>query len=289
MAHFPPFMVAGSALWDIIATAERPMKPGFDLPGRIQRQMGGVALNVALATARLDRPVGLLSAIGRDAEGDMLLAEAATNGVDCTHVSRSDDPTDAYLAVENPDGEVFSAIADCAALELAGDRILAPLSKAPFTGTLVIDGNLPTDLLNCLPDLPALASATCAYVPASPGKAERLRGVLARGKAAIYVNLIEARILLDRDIATAHQAAAALFDAGAALAVVTDGPRQAASADDQGRYAITPPTVEARTTTGAGDVFLANHLTAIADGLPHEDALARAVDGATRHICAEAQ
>ena len=78
-----------------------------------------------------------------------------------------------------------------------------------------------------------------------------------------------------------------MFDEGAALAVVTDGPREAASVDAEGRYAITPPDVSAQTTTGAGDVFLAHHLTAIAEGAGHEDALARAVEAAARHISGE--
>ena len=287
MSALPPFLAAGSALWDIIATSSRPMKPGFDVPGRIQRQMGGVALNVALAIARLERDVGLLTAVGRDAEGDALLAEAATHGVDCAHVTRSHDPTDAYLAVENPDGEVFSAIADCASLERAGEAIFAPL-KAPYPGTIIIDGNLPEPLLDRLSALPALAPAQRVFVPASPGKAERLRGALTAGGNAVYVNRLEAEILMDRAFSCAHDAADALFDAGAALAVVTDGPREAASADDGGRYSITPPVVTARTTTGAGDVFLANHITAIAEGMAHEQALDRAVTAAARHISGEA-
>ena len=168
MTALPPYLVAGSALWDIIATSSRDMKPGYDVPGRIARRMGGVALNVALAIGRLGRPVGLLTAVGRDAEGDALLAEAATHGVDCNHVTRSGDPTDAYLAVENPDGEVFAAIADCASLERAGEVIFAPLDGAGYAGTLIVDGNLPQGLLDRLPGSPALAKATCAYVPASP-------------------------------------------------------------------------------------------------------------------------
>ena len=140
MTALPPYLVAGSALWDIIATSSRDMKPGYDVPGWIARRMGGVALNVALAIGRLGRPVGLLTAVGRDAEGDALLAEAATHGVDCAHVTRCGDPTDAYLAVESPDGEVFAAIADCASLERAGEVIFAPLDGAGYAGTLIVDG-----------------------------------------------------------------------------------------------------------------------------------------------------
>jgi sugar/nucleoside kinase (ribokinase family) len=115
--------------------------------GRIGRQPGGVALNVALALAASGVPAALLAAVGRDAEGDALLAETEARGVDCGAVLRHDGPTDSYLALEDGAGEVFAAVADCAGLERAGLDVLRPLAEGglerPWTGWIVADGNLP--------------------------------------------------------------------------------------------------------------------------------------------------
>ena len=60
----------GSVLWDVIGRAASHMRQGSDVPGRITRLPGGVAMNIARTLARFAmRPV-LLSAIGRDAEGE---------------------------------------------------------------------------------------------------------------------------------------------------------------------------------------------------------------------------
>ena len=70
----------------------------------------------------------LLTAIGRDAEGDELIAACDRLGLVTAHVYRSDDlPTDRYMAIEGANG-LIAAIADAHSLEAAGDKILRPLA-----------------------------------------------------------------------------------------------------------------------------------------------------------------
>ena len=52
-----PFLCVGAAHWDIIGRTAVPLPPGADVPGRVTRQPGGVAQNVARALAALGRPV----------------------------------------------------------------------------------------------------------------------------------------------------------------------------------------------------------------------------------------
>ena len=51
------------------------------MPGRIRHLPGGVALNVAVALARWGMTPSVLSAVGRDSEGEGLIAEAQRLGV----------------------------------------------------------------------------------------------------------------------------------------------------------------------------------------------------------------
>jgi pseudouridine kinase len=277
-----PILCAGAALWDIIARAEAPLHPGADEPGRIERRMGGVALNVALALAGNGVRAALLTALGRDSQGDRLVAALEARGVDCAHVTRTADPTDTYLAVEDAGGELFAAVADCAGLERAGAAVLAPLrdgrlgdAARPWPGTLVIDGNLPAAVLEGLAGDPAFAAARLAFVPASPGKAARLACALGLGRALFYVNRREAEVICGADFP----------DAGAAAeALVARGARPVAAAGPEGVVRRAPQPVAARSVTGAGDSFLAAHLAAEARGLGPEAALAAAVSAAARHI-----
>jgi len=77
------------------------MTPGHDSPGVIARRTGGVAL----------------------LEGQRLIEDLTGAGIDCGFVTRVNEPTDSYLAIEGPDGEVFAAIADCQSLERAGSSL----------------------------------------------------------------------------------------------------------------------------------------------------------------------
>ena len=102
----------GSVLWDVIGRSASHMAKGADVPGRIIRLPGGVALNIAMTLVRFGLRPALLSALGRDAEGEELAAECARMGLDVAHLYRSDDlPTDVYMAVEGGNG-LIAAIAD---------------------------------------------------------------------------------------------------------------------------------------------------------------------------------
>ena len=128
MTSQPDILCIGSVLWDVIGRSASVMRQGSDVPGRITRIPGGVALNIAMALARFGLMPALLSAVGRDAEGDELISACAVRGMVTDYVYRSDDlPTDIYMAVEGANG-LIAAIADAHSLEAAGSKILAPLS-----------------------------------------------------------------------------------------------------------------------------------------------------------------
>jgi len=286
-----PVLCIGSALWDIIAGASEPMQHGGDIAGLIRRQLGGVALNVAVALVRQGQPAILLSAIGNGPEGDALIEALESEGVDCRFVYRSNDPTDSYLAIENPDGSVFGAIADCASLELAGEAIFKPLLdgrlgtvQEPWPWRVMVDGNLPAALMETLSSRFEFANCQLNMVPASPGKADRLRAALGGGRVTLYVNLGEAEILCGRALPDSEAAATALLALGAERAIVTNGPLAACFSDGATTVALTPPQAEAHSTTGAGDVFMAAHIAAGTGADSPETRLQAAIDAAARHI-----
>lgn len=273
------FLVAGAAHWDLIARTDAPLPPGADVPGRIERRPGGVALNVALALAALRRPVTLVSALGTDAEGDALAATIAAAGITGL-LTRHPGATGAYLAIETADGSLLAGVADCATLDRAGPTLPA----LRWTGPLVLDGNLAAPVLATLADA---ALGSVALVPASPRKAAALRPLLGRRPMTLYLNLGESEALAGRPLADTRAATAALLALGVHGVVVTDGPNPATAAGPDGLTTLAPPAVTPRSVTGAGDAFVAAHLAARADGLGPEPALANALAAAARQISRE--
>lgn len=281
----------GSVLWDVIGRSASHMRQGSDVPGRITRLPGGVALNIAMTLARFGlRPV-LLSAVGRDAEGEELVAACAALGMETAHIYRSDDlPTDRYMAVEGANG-LIAAIADAHSLEAAGDKILAPLLRgplgsetAPYQGIVALDGNLTRRLLEQIAGSPAFGAADLRIAPASPGKAERLLPFLTHGRGTLYVNLEEAGLLCHKSFGDAETAARALVAQGAPRVLVTNGGAPAAYGDAATCLTACPPDVLVTRVTGAGDTFMAAHITAEREGATPQDALDHALNTAAAYV-----
>ena len=291
MAVSPEILCIGSVLWDVIGRSASHMRLGSDVPGRIVRQPGGVAMNVALTLVRFGlRPV-LLTAIGDDDDGRALMAAAAARGMVTRHVYVSDDlPTDRYMAVEGANG-LIAAIADAHSLEAAGEKILRPLhdgrlgsTDAPYPGPIALDGNLTEELLAAIAADPAFARADLRVAPASPGKAERLLSLLSHPRATIYVNREEAGLLARRDFATSAEAAQGLLDRGATRVLVTDGGLAAAEGGPAGVHECRPPAVLVTRVTGAGDTFMAGHIAAELGGENPPTAFASAQKAAADFI-----
>lgn len=291
MQQAPDIVCVGSVLWDVIGRSASHMRQGSDVPGRILRLPGGVALNIAMTLARFGLRPALLSAVGRDVEGDALVAACQVLGLETAYLYRSDDlPTDQYMAIEGANG-LIAAIADAHSLEQAGDKILQPLidgplghGDTPYAGTIALDGNLTVTLLDEIARSDAFRAADLRIAPASPGKAARLLPFLTAGRGTLYVNLEEAGILCQCVFDDAAQAGAALLLRGAARALVTDGGNATCDAHPAGIVTQRPPEVMVTRVTGAGDTFMAAHMAAERRGADREDALMRALQAAATYV-----
>ncbi len=294
MTNSPDILCIGSVLWDVIGRSTVHMKLGADVPGRILREPGGVAMNIAMTLKRFNMRPALLSAVGLDPQGAELIGQCEQLGLITDYVYRSQDlPTDRYMAVEGANG-LIAAIADAHSLETAGAKILRPLedgrlgsADSPYRGIVALDGNLTELLLAGIAQNPAFAAADLRVAPASPGKADRLTPLLGHPRATLYVNLEEASLLCHDSFTSAPDAAQALLARGAGRVLVTDGGSAAADGSPEGVISRCPPKVMVTRVTGAGDTFMAAHIAAERAGKSRDDALHAALDAAAAHVCGE--
>ena len=282
----PDILCIGAAHWDVIGRSLAAISPGADLPGTISTRPGGVALNVAQAVMQHGMRSGLLSVIGRDSDGEALVAWLVAQGVETQHLHRpNNQSTDRYLAVEGPQG-LGVAIADSRALEGHSTALLAPLTDhalRDWRGPVLVDSGLAPATLASLARTGLPQARPLHVTSAAPAKADRLRPFLESG-AVFAVNRQEAQALLDVPLTDSGMAARALLDAGARRAIVTDGPGPVTDADHAQTISETPPAVCVQRVTGAGDNFLAAHMAAEWRGLDRRAALAYALEAAARHI-----
>ncbi|SLN16351.1 PfkB family carbohydrate kinase [Pseudooctadecabacter jejudonensis] len=287
----PDILCIGSVLWDIIGRSTLHMRAGSDVPGHITRLPGGVAMNIAMTLVNFGLTPALLSAVGRDPEGDELVGEADRMGLITEHLYRSEDlPTDAYMAIEGANG-LTAAIADAHSLERAGTKILRALEDgplgsaiAPWDGLVALDGNLTRDLLSNISASPLFARSDLRVAPASPGKADRLLALVGHPSATLYVNLEEAGLLCQTAFDTAPDGARALIARGVHRVLVTDGGNLAAECEGAVLRTAQPPEVLVTRVTGAGDTFMAAHIASEVQGMDAQSALTRALNAAATYV-----
>ena len=265
------FICAGLTTWDYIAQSTLEMSIGDDIPGQIDIKPGGVAVNIALAinkylNEKSHEKIILLSATGNDNESDKLRYEISKMGIDCDYLISQAGKCDSYLAIESA-GALHGAIASSEQLTKAGIAIFNPLLngqlanlKTLYEGTLIIDGNLSSETLNYISVSQVFDSAKVVIAAASPIKAKNLLMIMRKRQCQIYLNLNEAKAMTGKQFNDSSEAAEYLFQEGAKQAIVTNGKFHVSSRCEKGLHKITPLQIELKTSTGAGDTFLAAHL-----------------------------
>lgn len=254
-------LVVGAASLDVKGRSNVPCVPGASTPGRIRHSAGGVARNVAENLARLGVEVTLLSAVGNDEAGELILRHGSEVGIDVSQVRVvPGGRTGAYVAALNPDGSLYAAVDDMAVMEAITPRYLYERRRLFAEAALVFaDANLSPEALEALFRLTLRYRVRVAVDPTSSLLAPRLRPYLNR-LYLIAPNAAEAEALGDLPVRTydeARRAARYFVSQGIALAVVTLGEMGLAYATSEESGHIPAMRAEVVDRTGAGDALTA--------------------------------
>jgi len=282
MGEYPvrdgPVLVLGSCGMDVIGRPNSKLVPGSSCPGTLRFAAGGVARNVAENLARLGMETILISAVGDDAEGRMLLEKTAASGVDVSHVLvNPETTTGAYLAVLDQDG----------ALQLALDNMSAAASLMPSylqkfrrlfkqASAVFMDANLAPRTMQSAVNLARRSQTPVAADPTSTVLAPHLKPLL-HDLWLVTPNEKEAGILCSQEAGEvlpsgAINMARALVSAGVQVAVITlaEFGLGYASASQSGH--VPAVKTEILDPTGASDALTAAVLFSLLNDIPVDEA-----------------
>jgi pseudouridine kinase len=138
-----PVVAIGSSGVDIVGRAAEVLHMGTSNPAALRMSPGGVARNVAENLARLGTEVYLVSAVGDEAEGRMVIAQAAEAGVHVdTVLTVPGARTGAYLAVLDEQGNLHLAMDDMRIVEsVTPEHLRACRSLIENASVVFVDGN----------------------------------------------------------------------------------------------------------------------------------------------------
>ncbi|KAG3117064.1 hypothetical protein PI124_g4503 [Phytophthora idaei] len=167
-------LVVGGLVLDIISSSTSPLIRGTSNIGTIKQSSGGVGRNIAECLHRLRLDPLLVSSIGNDASGSILLDNLKKLGMNTSGINISDNlSTAVYSAVLDSTGDIDAAIADMSAFESIESEAIS--DKAIDRAKLVIaDGNLVPATIGDLFKRSARLDVDTWFEPTSVQKAIRV-------------------------------------------------------------------------------------------------------------------
>lgn len=278
-----PIAVIGNVNVDLILGPAAPWpQPGTEIiVDHDELRVGGCAGNSALALKALGTPFSLAASIGNDRFGSWLASEF---GEQSKHWRIHEENTTISVGITHPDGErtFFTTLGHLPHYGAAD--VLAVLDGETHRGGLALFAGpflMPKlsqeygQLYDWADKFGIRVALDTGWPPAgwTPEIMAAAKGWLARSAIALFNEVETTSITGKGDVREAAHAMLDLMPEGA-IAVVKRGPHGALAASSAGLIEVAAPKVKVIDTIGAGDVFNAGFLAALAAGKSLEESLA---------------
>ena len=251
---------AGGANIDVQGFSRAPVNMRDSNPGTIRLCAGGVGRNIAENLAWLGAQVRMVSAVGKDPFGDIILKSCADAGILTEDIEILPDAhSSAYLVLTDSDGDMLAAVSDMHIMKNLGrDFILRHAEAFDAADAIVLDPNLSEESLDTLTSL--WAHKPMFADPISTTYASVLKQFLPR-LCMVKCNRQEAEIFSGMEIrndADLECAADLILSQETKYAVITLGKSGVFYKDSTGlRLKKCHEPLEPVSATGAGDSFTA--------------------------------
>ena len=253
-------VVVGSAAQDDVVWLKQPLQEGHHLDARQRKlRLGGGGVNTAIPLCHAGHEVSLVAPVGADPVGEWLLAKVQAAGIDASAMMRVPGESTRSLVLLDPLGE--RTIVNLHRCRESGP----PLRLRGLEADAIYVRSRDLDLAELLAERAATTLVVAHVPPLAAGS--RPAGVLVGSEADLPDEFVE------------RPWPHALAIAGERLrwVVITRGEHGAQAWSQEGCLSVPAPRVQVVDTTGAGDVFAAGLVHALALGRPMPDALQTAV------------
>uniref|UniRef100_A0A5B7A8Z8 Putative ribokinase n=1 Tax=Davidia involucrata TaxID=16924 RepID=A0A5B7A8Z8_DAVIN len=183
-----PVIIGGMVL-DIHATPSIPANPRTTTPGKVHYMLGGVARNVAECVSKLGTKPYMISVVGLDMAGNLLLEHWKSAGLSIEGIQRHQDIETAVVCnIFDVNGELAAAVASVETIE----KFLTPewiqqfgcnICSAPL---LLVDANLSPPALEASCQMAAEYDIPVWFEPVSVAKSQRVASVVKYVSADIF-------------------------------------------------------------------------------------------------------
>lgn len=228
-------------------------------PGRIEFCPGGVSRNIAENLSRLGIRTELISAIGGDPNGTMILDSCKSCGIGTGHsLIVPDAVSSVYLAIMDESRDMALALSDMTISDNITVDFLKSISQILESAEIIVlDTCLATEVIDFI--LMRFTDKPIYIDPVSVGKAKAIKK--STGKVhTLKMNRLEAEFLSEIEIegiSGMEKASSWFLDHGVKRVFITLGNNGVYFRDSLMSGNFKPPEANIRNATGAGDAFMA--------------------------------
>lgn len=255
----------GAAIIDIKARPRKAFSDNNFSVGSVFLSPGGVARNMAESLAKLDYDTYLLTAVGTDVLGELVINETRKSGTNVEFVMKCPHaPTTTYVAMLDERGTVQSEVIDVTVLEHISPHYLEQHKELHRAASLlIVDTNLLPESLQLIAHIAQENDIPLYVNTSSVPLATKVIPILSK-ISILSTNQYEAEQLLKLSISTPEEARAAgmrLLEYGVKEVIITLGAKGVVYCSST--YACYCEAFPAHVieTTGAGDALCAGFLS----------------------------
>ena len=270
--------VIGGANVDIIGLPYNKLKNKDSNPGKTTISLGGVGRNIGENLTRLGINTKLITAIGKDIYGRLIIEESTKIGLNIEESLLLDnDNTSTYLALLDENGDMELALSSMDIMEKMNIAFIEEkrevIENSPFS---IVDTNIPTEVLEYM-----VKNLNVDFFldTVSTTKAMKVKNILGYFHT-IKPNKLEAEILSGIKIINSmdlKKSAEYFVKQGVKRVFITLGENGVYYFDGAVEKYIKAPNIEIINATGAGDAFMAAIAYAHLDNLDIENTLKFAI------------
>lgn len=254
----PYFVAVGAANIDVYGFSFESIALHQSNPGKIKIKAGGGVRNVVENLIRLGAKAHLITAIGNDHFGDLLVKDCEKKGIDVSHSLFLNEDTSIYMAMMDDNKELKVGLSDLTIEDYILPEFLQTKHEL-LEGAAVIQlgSGLPVESLAYLID--RYQHKELFMDTSSIGKIKHMYSQMYRN-LTLKMNRIEAQYLCNRVFNTPQSYidnTSYMIDKGARRIFVTLGQEGAFYYDGIEHVRVIAPSVPVKSTSGAGDAFMA--------------------------------
>ncbi|XP_065856730.1 pseudouridine kinase isoform X2 [Euphorbia lathyris] len=174
-------VVIGGMVLDIHATPSIPTNPRTTSPGKVKYELGGVARNIAECMSKLGTNPYMISSLGTDMAGNLLLEYWHSSGLSTEGIKKHHDiRTPVITNVFDTHGEVLAGVADVEAVEkfLTPQWILQFERNISSASVLLVDANLSLHALEASCQVARKYNIPVWFEPVSVAKSARIASIV---------------------------------------------------------------------------------------------------------------